>query len=76
MYYYYQPENSDRAAHEKLLVKALLRRKLSHTYDPEVLEQMKQKGIYKEAEHDKLEAERAMVTRQVWSSCVCVCVII
>lgn len=61
-----QPENSVRAAaHEKLLVKALLQRKLSHAFSREELDRLKQKGVYKEAEHEKLDAERLLVTRQV-----------
>ena len=60
-----QPETSTHAAHEKLLVKALLQRKLSHAFSKEELGRLKQKGVYKEAEHEKLEAERLLVTRQV-----------
>lgn len=58
------------AAHEKLLVKALLQRKLSHAFSKEELERLKQKGVYKEAEHEKLEAERLLVTRQVRDECL------
>eukprot|EP00752_Nemacystus_decipiens_P012110 g10735.t1 len=61
----YQPETSVHAAHEKLLVKALLQRKLSHAFSNEELGRLKQKGVYKEAEHEKLEAERLLVTRQL-----------
>lgn len=53
------------AAHEKRLVKALLQRKLSRAFSKEELARLKQKGIYKEAEHEKLDAERLLVTRQV-----------
>ncbi|CAM9536619.1 unnamed protein product [Scytosiphon promiscuus] len=62
----YQPENSVRAAaHEKLLIKALLQRKLSHAFSREELDRLRQKGVYKEDEHDKLDAERLLVTRQL-----------
>eukprot|EP00903_Cladosiphon_okamuranus_P008378 g8056.t1 len=61
----YQPESSVHAAHEKLLVKALLQRKLSHAFPKEELDRLKQKGVFKEAEHEKLEAERLLVTRQL-----------
>lgn len=47
-------------------MKALLQRKLSHAFSKEEVERLKQKGVYKEAEHEKLEAERLLVTRQVW----------
>lgn len=53
------------AAHEKLLVRAFLQRKLSHAFSREELDRLKQKGIYKEVEHQKIEAERLLVTRQV-----------
>ncbi len=46
-------------------MKALLQRKLAHAFSKEELDRLKQKGVYKEAEHDKLEAERLLVTRQV-----------
>ncbi|CAB1120233.1 unnamed protein product [Ectocarpus sp. CCAP 1310/34] len=61
----YQAENSLSAAHEKLLIKALLQRKLSHAFSREEIDRLKQKGVYKEAEHEKLEAERLLVTRQL-----------
>lgn len=57
--------DSKHAAHEKLLIKALLQRKLCRAFSSEELARLKQKGIYKEAEHAKLEAERLLVTRQV-----------
>lgn len=66
-----QSEDSQRAAHEKMLVKAFLQRKLSHAFSSEELARLKQKGIYKKAEHEKLEAERLLVTRQVrWRGCL------
>lgn len=60
-----QPGDSEHAAHEKRLVKALLQRKLSHAFSSEELARLKQKGIYIEDEHEKLAAERLLVTRQV-----------
>ncbi|CAM9115622.1 unnamed protein product [Laminaria digitata] len=61
----YQPHDGQRAAHEKMLLKALLQRKLSHAFSSEEVARLKQKGVYKAAEHEKLEAERLLVTRQL-----------
>ena len=60
-----QPHDGQRAAHEKMLLKALLQRKLTHAFSSEEVARLKQKGVYKAEEHEKLEAERLLVTRQV-----------
>lgn len=70
IHFYPQAEDSQRAAHDKRLVKALLQKKLAHAFSSEEVGRLKQKGVYKEAEHDKLHAERLLITRQVrYDSC-------